>query len=149
MHSMTQVLMSKSVCYWHCLNTYYFRTNFVRVPGSFNSEHVKCMCSQNRHRFKVPSEWLSDKVQVPCLRAGITQQKLCFLLSCHNCASTVYLAPTRLPWPPRHFSKDYDTCTRSCCRGSIWVLLIGLSVRRLIHKAILCEWLLSATALSI
>ena len=33
-----------SVCYWHCLNTYYFRTNFVGVPGSFNSDHVKCIC---------------------------------------------------------------------------------------------------------
>ena len=38
-----------------------------------------------------------------------------------NCASTVSLAPTRLPWPPRHLSDGYDSCTRSCCRGSNWV----------------------------
>ena len=38
-----------------------------------------------------------------------------------NCASTESLAPTRLPWPPRHLSEGYDSCTRSCCRGSNWV----------------------------
>ena len=38
-----------------------------------------------------------------------------------NCASTVSLAPTRLPWPRRLLSEGYDSCTRSCCRGSNWV----------------------------
>ena len=42
----------------------------------------ECMCSQNRPRFIVPSERLSNEVQVPCLR-GLhnDQQKSCFLLS--------------------------------------------------------------------
>ena len=43
---------------------------------------IECMCGQNRPRFIVPSERLSNEVQVPCLR-GLRndQQKSCFLLS--------------------------------------------------------------------
>ena len=42
----------------------------------------ECMYGQNRPRFIVPSERLSNEVQVPCLR-GLRndQQKSCFLLS--------------------------------------------------------------------
>ena len=71
-----------SVCDWHSLNTNYYGTTFGGVPGSFNSDQIECMCSQNRPRFKVPSERLSNEVQVPCLR-GLRndQQKSCFLLS--------------------------------------------------------------------
>ena len=43
-----------SVCNWHSLNTNYYGTTFGGVPGSFNSDQIDCMCSQNRHRFKVP-----------------------------------------------------------------------------------------------
>ena len=35
-----------------------------------------------------------------------------------NCSCIVSLAPTRLPLPPRHLSKDYDCCIRVCCQGS-------------------------------
>ena len=71
-----------SVCIWHSLNTNYYGTTFGGVPGSFNFDQIECMCSQNRPQFKVPSERLSNEVQVPCLRGLRTdQQKLCFLLS--------------------------------------------------------------------
>ena len=110
-----------TVCNWHSLNTYYYRTTFSGVPGSFNSDRIECMCSQNRPRFKVPSEQLSNEVQVPCLR-GLRndQQKSCFS-AITNFASTVSLAPTWLPWPPCHLSEGCDSCTRSCWQGSNWV----------------------------
>ena len=55
------------------------------------------------------------------LLKGITQWPTEIMFSAiTNCASTVSLAPTRLPWPPRHLSEGYDSCTRSCCRGSNW-----------------------------
>ena len=77
------------------------------------------MCSQNRPRFKVQSERLSNEVQVPCLR-GLRndQQKSCFLLSPNV---PLGLAPTWLLRPPRHLSEGYDSCTRGCCWGSNWV----------------------------
>ena len=78
------------------------------------------MCSQNRSRFYVPSEQQSKEVSVPCLRElSNDQQKSCFLLS--PTAAKVSLAPTWLPWQPRQLSECYDSCTRSCCRGSNWV----------------------------
>ena len=43
---------------------------------------IECMCGQKRLQFIVPSERLSNEVQVPCLRGLYSdQQKLCFLLS--------------------------------------------------------------------
>ena len=45
-----------SVCNWHSLNINYYETTFSRVPGSFNSDQIECMCIQNRPLFKVPSE---------------------------------------------------------------------------------------------
>ena len=48
-------------CNWHSLNTNYFGTIFGGVPGSFNSDKIKCVCSQNRPWFKVPSEWLHER----------------------------------------------------------------------------------------
>ena len=38
-------------CNWHSLNTNYLRTTFVGVPGSFNSDQIKCICCQNRPLF--------------------------------------------------------------------------------------------------
>ena len=38
------------------------------VPGSFDSNQTKCMCSQSRPRLKLPSERLSNEIRVPCLR---------------------------------------------------------------------------------
>ena len=71
-----------SVCNGHFLNTNYYRTTFGGVPGSLIPCQFECMCDQNRPRFIVPSEWLSNEAQVPCLK-GIHnyQQKSCFLLS--------------------------------------------------------------------
>ena len=54
-----------SVCNWHSLNTNYY---FDEVPGSFNSVPDRCMFSQNRPQFKVPSKRLSNEVQIPCQR---------------------------------------------------------------------------------
>ena len=92
------------------LNTNYFGTTFDGVPGSFDSDQIECICNQNRSRFKVPSKRLSNEVQVPCLT------EILFSAST-NCASTVSLALTRLPWPPSHLSEGYVSCTRICCQG--------------------------------
>ena len=68
--------------YLFVTDTNYYGTTFGGVPGSFNSDQIECMCSQNRPRFKVPSERLNNEVQVPCLRGLRTdQQKSGFLLS--------------------------------------------------------------------
>ena len=115
------------------LNTNYYGTTFGGVPGSFNSDQIECMCSQNRPRFKVPSERLSNEVQVPCLRGLRTdQQKSCFLLS---------------PTVPPQLSANSVTMATAPPLWRLWQLhkallpgielgTLRLPVRRLNHSAI-------------
>ena len=66
---------------WHSLNANYYGTTFDGVPGSFNSDQIECMCSQNRPRFRFPSKRLSIEAQIPCLKGSATpKSRSCFCL---------------------------------------------------------------------
>ena len=61
-------------CNWHSLNTNYLRTTVVGVPGSFNSDQIKCICCLNRPLFKVQSPiWTTEQWGTSPLPKGITQ----------------------------------------------------------------------------
>ena len=90
---------------------------------------IKCMYSQTRPRFIVPSERLSNEVQVPCLRGLCNDlQKSCFLLS--------------LPVLPQSVQRQLDYHGHRAASQLPQMLLSGLEpgtfciqVRRLNHLA--------------
>ena len=93
------------------------------------------MCSQNRPRFIVPSERLSNKIQVPCLRGLRNDQQKCYYLLSLPVLPQLVLEPTRLPWPPRHLSEGYDSCTRIKLLPGLEPGTFCTQVKRLKHSA--------------
>ena len=68
--------------HYHICSFFIIHFSSVVCQDLFIPCQIKCMCGQNRHRFILPSERLSIKIQIPCLK-GLRndQQKSCFLLS--------------------------------------------------------------------
>ena len=112
---------------WVCFVTDTLLSSTISEPPSVECQHLLIPTRSNACVAKIdldlksqPNDWAMRYSSLAEGDYALTNRNRVFY-AITNCASIVSLAPTRLPWPPRHLSEGYDSCTRSCCRGSNWV----------------------------